>query len=52
MKKGYSEKEKIAWNKALIRAANLVMTYDGIIPNEVERKVISDHIKKLQKKTK
>ncbi len=47
-----TKKEKEIYNMAITRAANLVKSYDGIIPNEFERMVIVDHILKFKKKLK
>lgn len=48
----YTKKEKIAYNKAIKKVAKLVSSYDGLIPCEIDRKVIVDEISKLQKKIK
>lgn len=50
MAKTYSAEEKKMYNRAITRVANLVKSYDGIIPDEVERQVIVDHILKFKKK--
>ena len=42
--------EKILYNKAITRAANLVKSYDGLIPDEFERQVIVDAVLKLKRK--
>jgi len=44
------EKEKLIYNKAITRAANLVKSYDGLIPNDFERQVIVDAVLKLKRK--
>ncbi len=49
-RKTYSLRDKDVHNKAITRAANLVKSYDGLIPDEFERKVIVDAILKLKRK--
>lgn len=49
-RKTYSAREKAIYNRAIKRCANLVATYDGIIPDEFERGVIVTHILKFTKK--
>ncbi len=45
-----TKKEKEIYNMAVTRAANLVKSYDGIIPSEFERDFIANAILKTKKK--
>lgn len=44
-----SNEEKKAFNLALTKAAKIVFSYDGAIPNEFDRTMIGSHIMKLAK---
>lgn len=50
--KQLTKKEKLLWNEAIRAAANEAYLYDGLIPNEEDRKVIKmSTIEKLSYKT-
>ncbi|HQV53961.1 MAG TPA: hypothetical protein PLX17_00520 [Chitinophagaceae bacterium] len=49
-RKVYTKREKDLYNRAVKRCANLVATYDGIIPDQFERAVIVNAIIKFTKR--
>jgi hypothetical protein len=44
--KTLTKKEKLLWNEAILKAANEVYLYDGLIPEEWERKILKEKIVK------
>jgi len=41
-----TKKEKLLWNEAVAATAKEVLKYDGLVPNDDDRKALSEALKK------